>query len=158
VEGTEETGLVGKLVDWLSFSLKFVLPCLLLALPLVPVYGVFSTWPDADRAMGQRQGQSTILVGFADRERYSLMDDKSEPTTSKIKLRQYINLPSFLSNPVLYQVQQINDNTPVVTSHDARPTLAGLLFAYFVGTLAVVWYWVWPHLGSRAPADHYKDW
>jgi hypothetical protein len=126
--------------------LKHMVRGLLVAFPLVALFGFLFPWPAGERALGRYPGQTPIMVAYFSHTRSS-WDARSHVWVVKEKseTRSYVLFPSVFINPRIVTVAQANDDAPTL-SESRGPLLAAALAGMIAFVLLALRYFA-----TRAP-------
>jgi hypothetical protein len=128
--------MVDSFLNWLKHAVRG----LLVAFPLVALYGFVFPWPAAEQVLSRYPGQTPIMVSAFShsRARWNARTNVWV-TTEREQTRSYILFPSVFSNPRIVTVSQTNDNEPAV-SESSGPLIVGALAGIIAFVVLAVWY------------------
>jgi hypothetical protein len=134
--------------NWLKHTVRG----LLVAFPLVAIYGFLVPWPAGEHALGRYPGQTPIMVSSFSHF-HALWNARSHVwvTTEKDATRSYLLFPSVFSNLRIVTVSQTNDNEPTV-SESSVPLIVIALAGVIALAVWGAWY-IGPRLAKQAQSS-----
>lgn len=122
-----------QIAKFLRFYFKFVPPLMLALVLWAPIDGALRPWPPGDTLISEMSDDTALMVGGSNQKSCLQSDDQSWKCDTLIE-RQYILVPSFLSQPSITTVTQRNSETPtasVSSTSFGLGVLATLAFCAF---------------------------